>query len=267
MSSVDQDDVRSSIKHKDVEIALRVDHGSNALLKSFKFRDFAKKGENYASVVTIVDIEYELSGQTCETSIVAKLNPQTGDEGFGSMTNLMFKKEIYFYENIKPIMDEELNKLGMEDLRLPKFYHAVHDSKKEVMYMQDMRRLGYKMCDRNKGMDYAHTNMIMKELGRFHASSVLFLSREEMRNADYSQILSFTETFDAMAPNQSDMGDSVRRSTSLIDSFQGYGYVSDFIKAKGKYLDEEFRDQLTKYEDSFKVIGHGDCWINNFLFR
>ena len=43
---------------------------------------------------------------------------------------------------------------------------------------------GFKLNDKSKGMDKNHAALILKELGRFYASSLLFLQKAKLE--DYS---------------------------------------------------------------------------------
>ncbi|MPC88588.1 hypothetical protein E2C01_083503 [Portunus trituberculatus] len=60
----------SLVTENHVRAALIADKGAAARLTSYKVVDFTKKGDNYACVVSSVEVKYELDGQSCEVVYV-----------------------------------------------------------------------------------------------------------------------------------------------------------------------------------------------------
>ncbi|KAK7078256.1 hypothetical protein SK128_027802 [Halocaridina rubra] len=52
------------------------------------------------------------------------------------------------------------------------------EPQREIIIMEDLRQHGFKMYDRRKGMDNAHTVLVMEELARLHAASLLLHAAE-----------------------------------------------------------------------------------------
>ena len=258
--------------HKlDVEKVLKTDKGPDALLKSFKVEDFTTKGDNYACIVACVVVQYEKSGKACDISYVVKLNP--GHKGFlNNMMGPMFNSEIEFYSTILPKLNKELIASGETCLRVPDYFHSVAENGHEVIYLEDLRRAGYKMHDRTVCMDKAHTQLILKELARLHAASVLFFSREGITKANIFQkypVLAgnFNEFKDMMEETGFNfIKNSLENSAQLVESVPNYEYVVKFLKSKANMDFDEY-ELLMESSDNFLVIRHGDCWNNNFLFK
>ena len=266
-----QIDPHDLINVKDVSITLRNDKGTNAKLKKITIKDFTKKGDNYGCIVTSVNVSYIENGLDKETSYVAKLNPRRS-AGFDK-SKLMFKKEIGFYTEILPLLNEELKGVNEPALRIPKCFHCVTEELLEVIYLEDLRTLGFKMCDRRKGMNKDQTDLIVIELARFHAASSLLMDRGEYQGCDMVEKFPVLhECYDSLM----DECDPVNMNTFLVgfinldvkiaEKLGGYEEVKQFLLERAKDGRSLLLEQL-KCKDQFKVICHGDCWNNNFVFR
>lgn len=265
-------DPHDLIKRADVEKALLAEQGASAKLKEFTIKDFTTKGDNYACVVSSVEVQFERDGNIEETTFVVKLNPCRSG-GFEKMTEIMFEKEIGFYQQILPLINNELSKINQPHLQVPTCYHAVETAFEQVIFLNDLRKLGYKMFDRKQSMDPAHVHLVLRELARMHAASVLLLSNEEFRGVDFVEkfpvLREFTEAMkdDGSDSNMDAMIDQYcENSAKIVDKNAGYEHVAQFMRSlKGK--GEEAFLHLYQSKDPFRVICHGDCWNNNFLFR
>lgn len=257
------------VKADDVQKALLSEMGPQAVMESFKIEDFTAKGDNYACVVSSVRVTYKKDNDVQETSYVVKLNPCRGQVGMGAMSEVMFSKETGFYVEILPKLNLELQKIGISPLKLPRYYHSVTGKEQEVIYLEDMRRHNFRMCDRKKGMDDKHVILILKELGKLHAGSVIWMSKDEFIDVDIlKKYPVLTEAFDEMMPEvtMDDMFASyLDKSAFIAEKNEGYGYVGDYLRSIKKDVSAEFKRMLEVSD--FKVICHGDCWNNNFLFK
>lgn len=50
----------------------------------------------------------------------------------------------------------------------------------EILVLSDLKRNGFVMLDRFKGLDLEHTELTLSKLAKFHASSISF--KEKVRN-------------------------------------------------------------------------------------
>ena len=261
------------VKSIDVAHALRNACGQHAQLDSFEIKDFTKKGDNYACVVSSVKVQYKLNGKSDSISFVVKLNPCRGNMGMGAMSDVVFKKESEFYEKIMPKLNGVLKRNGLTDIRAPVHYFSVTKPSAQVIYLEDMRTKGYKMCDRKKGMDEHHTYLILQELGRFHAASVIWMNAQENKEVDLKETYdALKEAMDMMYADQSDSNignmftDYLEKSAVVAENNKGYEYVAEYLRGSKGGVVEKFQ-RVMDCPDNIKVINHGDCWNNNFLFR
>ncbi len=57
--------------------------------------------------------------------------------------------------------------------RVAKGYASSYKLGKEVLILEDLRKRHFKLFDRRRGMDVPHATLVLKELGRLHAASLL----------------------------------------------------------------------------------------------
>merc|ERR1719376_1302604 len=173
------------IRTDDVKIALKKDKGSNAVLKSFEIKDFTSKGDNYASLVTSIEVKYDSDGVQRSVTYVVKVNPCRSElmEGISKIT---FEKEIGFYTQVLPLINSELVRVGYSKIKAAQCYHYVETPKEQVIFLEDLRGYGYKMADRQKGIDFEHVVLILKEMAALHAASQLLFARGKYRGCDHT---------------------------------------------------------------------------------
>ena len=261
---------RDLIKKEDIAIVVKADKGSDAVLDSFRVEDFTKKGDNYACVVTSVVVQYTRLGKPGESSYVVKLNP-CHEGSLGSMMHIVFEKETAFYTKILPLLNKKLTEVNEHPLRIAKHYHSVEKRNQEAIYLEDLRQSGFKMHDRLQCMTKQHVELIIKELARLHASSVLLFHKENSLGNILKKYPDFDSRDDEIQKKMKDSGldlltETLTRRIELIDRIPGYEFVSRFISEMLPTINEDF-NALKTADPPFITISHGDCWNNNLLFR
>lgn len=199
-----------------------------------------------------------------------KVNPGLGHGGLKIFLATLFKKEALFYENIVPVLNVELTAIGLESLQLARWYYTSLEEGQDIMFLEDLRLKGFKMFDRMKGMDAPHTLLVLKELGRLHAASLLLQTK--FRNESLADKHSFLKLGWLNFPRPAEKFLSkifttvMENAADILNMVGGYEMAEKWLhKNKTTPLDV-LRSHLTK-EDPFYVICHGDCWNNNMLFR
>ncbi|XP_045586387.2 uncharacterized kinase-like protein D1044.1 [Procambarus clarkii] len=255
----------SLVTEDHVKKALLADKGSDALLESWVMEDFTKQGDNYACVVSSVRVKFSLHGDISEVVYIVKLNPCRNIEAVEHITRLLFSKEAKFYLNLASLMSAELTAIGHEPLRIPVCFHGSLESGHEILFLKDLRPRGFKMFDRRKGLDVAHTTLILQELARFHASSVLLEAKcpggdlslqHDYLLGDWTTADNMPALFDRYLEN----------AIQMLNKVGGYKRATTWIESLRGKVKDIFEEQLGS-RGKFIVVCHGDCWNNNVLFR
>ena len=272
MSSNIKRDHKELIKEFDVQKVLAADKGKDVTLQSFQVKDFVAKGENYACIVTSVEVVYVKNGREFTSSYVAKVNPRHDNEGLSNMVNDLFEKEIGFFQVILPLINQELERKKEPRLRVAKYYHSVNERNKQVLYVEDLRNAGFKMNNRYKALTENHTLLILKELARLHgASTLLFSNNDDFRQVDLLKrfpclIDQFNVMENFMGGSNDFYGKLAANTVALLERVSGYQFAVDFLEEKRNDF-VEIMGNIVKPHGKFNVLCHGDCWNNNFLFK
>lgn len=178
---------------------------------------------------------------------------------------LLFESEINFYTTIFPAMDAlQVEKQVEYPLKLTKCYGSSLTKGKEALILQDLKSEGYSLYDRKKPFDEAHLTLALKHYAKLHALSFALRSQ---RPEVFRQLTdSVINIMPLIYPN---FIDSVRaqilknaemlKQRELIKEANAVEKVAKEVE-KIYYMNEEPPDQ-------YSVILHGDCWINNMLFK
>ncbi|XP_037775108.1 uncharacterized protein LOC119572204 isoform X2 [Penaeus monodon] len=250
-----------------VQHVLEADKGNNATLTSWCFDDLTSDGDNYSTYVTSVKVAYSQGGAALETTYVAKLNPCGNVSKSGSLTSSMFEKEGQFYTKLEPALSLELTALGHESLRVPTFFYVSLDRGHEVMIMENLQVHGFRMNDRKKGLDVIHATLVIQELARLHAASILLKINKgpellnEVLSKDWMNFDKTTHDFLKLK-----YSGHVDNAIVTLEKIGGYDKTVAWLRDLKPRALEILEDQA-KDAGPFNVVSHGDCWNNNLLFR
>lgn len=125
-----------------------------------------------------MQLAFALNGVTGRRSYAAKGNPCHDREVIEEVTHKLFLKEAEFDSNLLPQLNAVLEEAGMKPLAMPRCFYGAVERKKELVLLEDLRPRGFKMFDRRKGLDVAHVSLVLEELARLHAASLLLEKRE-----------------------------------------------------------------------------------------
>ncbi|KAL7648247.1 UNVERIFIED_CONTAM: hypothetical protein RMT77_000153 [Armadillidium vulgare] len=251
--------------------ALKNDKGPNAELLSWEIKPFTNKGDNYSSIVVGITVSYRKNEMDSECTYVAKLNPlrplNSNTENFENS----YTRETEVLNGIVEGMNNQLKQLGFDAIKTPKLLSKNLEKGREAFVTENLRTQGFKMSDKMKGMDLNHSLFVVKELGRFHASSLLF---EETLPTKY-----IPDTFngvkgcwlDADEKGIEEMGKFYSSITKPIESFlktsgPQYEKCCNWLSKNSHTLAKTFLNGM-QLSNQFEVLIHGDCWSNNMLFR
>ncbi|XP_042874594.1 uncharacterized protein LOC122254789 [Penaeus japonicus] len=248
-----------------VKETLKADKGAEAQLTSWRIEDFTKLGDNYASVVTSVVVGFTREGTESQTSYVVKINPCHGFQNMEKATNIGFVKETEFYGKLLPQLNSALEEAGLKPLCFPAYYYSYLELGKELFFLEDLRQRGYKMFDRRKGLDVAHASLVLKELAKLHAASLLL----QKKNPEYFKgthlHMDWANAFNDAVDVGMMFGGYLDNAVTMLENIGGYGGVIKWIQSIKPNIREIFEKELEP--SKYHVLCHGDPWNNNLLFR
>ncbi|XP_076678492.1 uncharacterized protein LOC143374326 isoform X2 [Andrena cerasifolii] len=224
------------------------------------------KGDNYTSDLMRVAIEFTRNQGdnkvTEKKSLLFKFEPIVE----GARRDIITKAEIFDTE-ITMLMDalRKMNDmLGYENRLGPRVLH-VRMERPLCLIIEDLAPLGFRMADRQAGLDLAHSLLAMRGLGKFHASSVALCEKEPKQKSNYRKGIcneehpkEITEFFTGGVLA---LAKEVEQWSELDKSY------AEKLRAISSRLYSHVAKAVKRRDDQFNVINHGDCWVNNMLFR
>jgi hypothetical protein len=223
------------------------------------------KGDNYASDMIRVTVEFsrDQGGRkiTEKKSIIIKLSPT--EEG---LRQDMITSIGFFDVEILMMSDslDKMNKLLEPRPRLSGKGLYVQNKKPALLVIEDLAPLGFRMADRMSGLDLTHSILALHGLARFHAASVALCEKEPKQKEMYWKGIFYEHCPEYL-------------KEFFIKAVKAFGEQAMTWPGMKKYAEKVIKisDRMydlgcnaCKYtEDDFKVINHGDCWVNNMLFK
>lgn len=188
---------------------------------------------------------------------------------FGSVA--MFTREALMYNEVFPLFakfqqEKELS-VNESFCAYPKCYEAIADEANDqfVIIMEDVRPQGFAMWPKSTGTPLEHELLVMEQLGRLHGVSFALKDQQPEKYAELKQqlndvIMTFFEN-DSMAMVMRAANDRV---IAALDSDVHKQMVQDTSDNIEKYYGDCLLGDVC---EPFGVVGHGDCWSNNILYR
>ncbi|KAM0736555.1 hypothetical protein ACS0PU_006204 [Formica fusca] len=249
-----------------MEKALRKSENDNSIQVIDIFsKPATNKGDNYTSDMIRVNVEYsrDQSGRkiTEKKSVIVKIAPTIE----GVRKELIMQSRIFHTEIL--MMTDTLNK--MNKLLEPKYRLSgkgmyVQNDDPTLLVMEDLAPLGYRMACRQTGLDLSHCILAIRGLARFHATSIALCEKEPKQKQMYSRGMFNSEHPPEMT------GFFVLGTTQLAKEMANWPGMKKYADKVAKLADKIYQIgiEACKFsEDEFNVINHGDCWVNNMMFK
>ena len=236
---------------------------------NFEVTRAVPKGENYLSVLYRVAAEYkenEASTGTNKFYMIMKTLPE-GELMQGFLEEMKgFEKEARMYTEVLPLMYQLVkNRKGKIDLFSAR---RLTCSKEDIIVMEDLKHLDYKMALRKEGLDLDHCKIALRSVARFHAASLA------VHKSDPKLIESYTEGLyrdhedkERRDLSKRTMNNNLEELASAVETWPGYEKYGDKLRKIIPNSTERMINIVKPKKNSFNVLNHGDCWVNNMLFH
>ncbi|XP_068227459.1 uncharacterized protein [Palaemon carinicauda] len=258
----------SYVTDDDVKLVLQRDKGEEASLISWSVEDLTSNFDGYTSVIKNLRVNYSMQGHPNECCYVLKVYVSRGEEAdyfFG----VIFAKEVNFYSEVIPALNGILKEIGCGPLSFPKCFHHRLEKGNDMIILENLKEQGYLMKDKALGVDVDHAVLVLQELAKLHAASVLFQAKyPEMDLVDRFKCLQkeWTEEFNVGCDFGGFVDNFLDIALAMFEKFGGCEKVISWVKKIRPNVWNMYKEHLVR-TPPFAVIVHGDCWINNLLFR
>ena len=237
---------------------------------TFKMEAGSGVGDGFVGILFKITIIENDSDKQLDLVVKAPPDNMARRIDFGAMQ--MFEREVYVYNVVLPEFvkfqeDYHITK-SIGFFNFPKCYFAEFNTERDdsLIIMEDLRTTEHKMWDKFVPTNYEHTKLFVAALGRFHAVSFA------MKQQRPEQFAKFKEMKDLMTEKiTSDQ--MVMMMHASIDRAVGTLHDNE-QQEKNKILNvkDNFATIIRELVDGdisepYSIIGHGDCWSNNFMYK
>ncbi|ALC38389.1 CG9498 [Drosophila busckii] len=224
-------------------------------------------GDNYCSAIYRVQLSFarwingKESSQKEQTSIIVKTIPIAKETQFLEDVSV-FIKEKQTYTDVLPRLEilTEGDKFGA------KYFHAIKTPVQTIVF-GDLKLQGFRTASREAGLDWEHASMILQQLGKFHATSMVLAKKEPSIVQQYhSGMLSEATLLQSDGFSNMFKG-FLKGLIQATARWPGYAHISQHLQ---RYMDN-FQSVCMaaaqrKSNDRYIVLNHGDMWTNNFMY-
>lgn len=229
---------------------------------------------NDGLIATLTRVKVHRDQQTISNintlHLMCKLMPENAAHCKEWHTVLLFEREVLMYTKILPAFLQFQRERGLSDsecfISYPKCYAAVADATKNeyAIIMEDLRSQEFVMWNCEVPPPLNHLVRIVGEIAKFHAIS---FALKDQRPLEYAE---FKNTNDLLlmlyeAEGMSTMQDeAIDQAIAVLDNSEHAAPLRDLKKNNLSLMRKLLKEGLC---EPYGVIGHGDCWSNNHLYR
>lgn len=234
------------------------------------FNSSSTVGDGFIGIMFKAMITENESDKKLEVIVKSPPTNQERRHQFGAME--MFEREVYVYTNILKEFTKFQEEKNIEPekrfTQFPKCFFAEFNAEKDesIVIMEDLKERDFVMCNKAVPASFEHAKLVFAALGRFHALSYAFKAKKPEAFETYKKLKDFLAV-------KLYGGNMVQTMSSLIDqTAETFEENETDSKSRVLKLKDDFKEVLIELCDSdnaepFTVLGHGDCWSNNFMYK
>lgn len=222
------------------------------------------KGDNYIANIFRVLIK-DTEDDNYKVSVIVKTLVNTTRQ---ELFRELHKREVSVYTHVVPKFIQIQDCLDVKErVVLPECLLSKTEKNNEILILEDLLVSGFEMDDkvaRYENLGYGQVCLVIKELAKFHALTFVFERKDpgsfletKLKFAD----LTFQEKFLNKSKLRNYFSESFEMSLKEVKDL-------DALK-KLKRIQPKLLEMLRRFMKprKYNVLCHGDCWINNVLFK
>ncbi|EDW14078.2 uncharacterized protein LOC6572510 [Drosophila mojavensis] len=242
-------------------------------IHSFNIKPAMGAGENYATLMLRVKIDVELKDNTIKhNSFMMKVPHDSVQMQEMLKVANFFDVENEVYIDLIPKFEELYKSKGLDITLAPRAYRfnegvKIESKLKNTVLMYDLGQDGYKNANRFEGLNVEQTELVLKKIAQYHAASAVYKSIHGPYTDSIMYGMFGNDPQVAIAMMEKML---VSAQNIFLDTLQNYENCEQYHEKLRTYfskVNKLFIEMSMPKADEFNVINHGDCWVNNFLFK
>lgn len=240
-------------------------HDKDLNITNFSVKPAIARGENYLSQIFRINAEIisSLRSQTSFSLLVKSLPKGREMEDYIEEFQL-FEREAKMLSEILPKIHLHLNQAGYPHKLAAEIYYT-QGRPNDLIILEDLRPLGYKVADRKTGLDLDHSIIVLESLAVLHAGSLAVI-QEEAEDVKSLGAGFWLEHNRKMLIKLLEKGVVI-----LADEVEKWNdtpkkYVDLLRSLENSILDKLF-NAFGRRDDRLNVVIHGDPWTSNIMFQ
>uniref|UniRef100_A0A182JZL3 CHK domain-containing protein n=1 Tax=Anopheles christyi TaxID=43041 RepID=A0A182JZL3_9DIPT len=221
-------------------------------------------GQNFMSAIVRATVHYKLAsadplGRSESVSLIVKTKLANAELADGADQLNVFGIEKSVYGPVLKAVRELLTSFGDCTQFAPRFiYEDEH-----ALVLEDLAVKGYRQPDRRARLDQPHMRLAVRKLAKFHAATAV-LGR---KNRDLFNVLASSNFASEGNPIHLFYANAIQH---CIDQTEKVAELRQYTDGLRSFLEHAIAREAKSYESdeaSFRVLNHGDMWLNNLLWK
>lgn len=263
-TNVEELDIPHWLNREFLATILSEEEKKNISVTCMDVKAAVSKGDNYLSTIYRIMVECdESNGGNGINKYFLVLKTLPKGELLQKLVSdsQSFEKELRMYSSTLPAM-YYATKAKLRPLSA----RYMPTNMDNVIVLEDLQQLGYKMANRHTGLDLEHCEMTVRALARFHAVSVALYKSDPACMDMYSESL-YRDTEEGRERIDAHLTYSLQNLASRVEKWPGYEPCADKIRKMIPTAVDQMIKFLQPKKDSLNVLNHADCWVNNIMFH
>nr|CAD7418115.1 unnamed protein product [Timema cristinae] len=173
----------------------------------------------------------------------------------------MFKKEVLMYQKVVPTL------IGLFPSDPLNVFTPSYHSHEDLLVFENLRPLGFRHVDREQGLNLAHANLVLTELGRLHGAAYVLHSRstEDAKTlTDAGKEVLFTRHRKGVY--EEGFAKISAETVEILRENPKTRVHADKVEAILARKYDILLELLRPKDDAINLLNHGDLWTGNLLF-
>lgn len=227
------------------------------------------KGDNYIGDIYFINITAESSQNTETFDIVLKTSKNSQIVREKTPMPILCLNEIFFYEKVFKYFQEFQNEFSIADIfdNTAKCFATLANKDFELIVLENLKTNGFYVWNKREPMPRNHINLVVEAYGKFHATSAAIAAKKPEKFQEYLNQLDnvFSRMLEEIDNMRNMIFGGIDEVYNLLKNDLEEDILNKWLNLKDNLLSTIVNS--TTNNNSFKVICHGDCWNNNFMFK